>query len=539
MDSGSNIANHLYVIELEKVNEILKQTLVSFKETTQKSAESYKAKIQELEDRITWFVKQIHGAKSERREYDDDTLFPKQSEQLKLLALAEQPAIVQEVPAQATTPRKKSFKVIPIDNASQSGLRYSKELEVVDVPVANPVTKGLAESEYTVISERVAEKLCQRKSSYYIKRYKQKVIKLKESGEIIQDGAPEKVILSAQADLSLLVGMTVDKFVYHLPLYRQHLRMAAQGITISRASLTLWVHDFIDLFEPIYDVLQKSILAGQLISMDETPHKAGRSNGKMDQCYYWFLYGQLKEVYIHHNASRGKEVIKQLLMKGFTGTLLSDGYPAYDAIAEELQLIHANCMAHARRKFIEAEEQEPVSSKQAVALIRQMYEKEEKAPKDDRQKRLDYRLREIKPLVDEFFDWLELESARLTGLPGTKYSEAVNYALTRKASLSVFLTNPDVPIDNNHTERAVRPLVMGRKNYLFCWSEVGAEKVAIIQSIILTCQLNGIDPWEYLTDVAPQIAKDYSKAALLTPRLWHKARQEKEQQQTTAFAQAA
>jgi len=276
--------------------------------------------------------------------------------------------------------------------------------------------------------------------------------------------------------------------------------------------------------------------------MDETPHKAGASKGKMQQCYYWFLYGQLKEVYIHQNTSRGKEVAKNLLLNGFKGTLLSDGYSVYDSIAKDLSLEHANCLAHARRKFIEAEGQEPVGSKHAVLLIQEIYKKERSSPKEDSQKRLEYRTKEIKPLIDDFFKWLELESKRLQGLPSNKYSKAVRYTLTRQSSLSVFLTNPEVPLDNNHTERAIRPIVLGRKNYLFCWSEIGAEKVAIIQSIILSCQLNGIDPWEYLTDVAPKIAKDYHIAATLTPsfcalalapRLWAKNRELENQKNST------
>jgi hypothetical protein len=329
--------------------------------------------------------------------------------------------------------------------------------------------------------------------------------------------------------------MAVDKFMYHLPLYRQHQRMKAQGITVSRASLTQWVHDFIDLFEPVYDALHQSIVSCKVVSMDETPHKAGTSKGKMQQCYYWFLYGQSKEVYIHHNKSRSRQVAKDLLLDGFKGTLLSDGFSVYDSVAKELVLEHANCWAHARRKFIEAEAQEPALTESAVTAIRLIYEKEAAAPKDDKQKYLDFRHKEIKPLVDSFLDWLEREHHRIEGLPGNKYSKAINYTFKRRASLSVFLTNPEVPLDNNHTERAIRPIVLGRKNYLFCWSEIGAEKVAIIQSIILTCQLHGIDPWEYLTDVAPQISKDYSCAASLTPRLWL----EKRNLTDTTLAQAA
>ena len=105
------------------------------------------------------------------------------------------------------------------------------------------------------------------------------------------------------------------------------------------------------------------------------------------------------------------------------------------------------------------------------------------------EKRLAARLERSKPLVDKFFDWLESEQKRVANLPKTSFTKAVNYSLNRKAALEVFLSNPEVPIDNNHTERAIRPLVLGRKNYLFCWSELGAKHVAIIQSLLL-CSVN-------------------------------------------------
>lgn len=509
------IKNHPYVVELE---ETFKQQLV---EISQKISESFQSRINELEKQVNWFKQQLFGAKSERR---IEEIFPSIGTQLKLPL--DIPEVSQSAVAAVTTvasfERKKSNKQIPDDKASISGLRFGAEVRVEEVPIANPGTAGLSESEYEVINERVTERLCQEKSAYYIKRYRQPVIKLKENGKIVEPAAPEAVINSPYADISVLVGLVVDKFAYHLPLYRQHQRMLQASIILSRGTLTTWVHTFIDLFIPVYQAQKSSVLSSKLLSMDETPHKAGRRNGagKMSVCYYWFLYGDQKEVIIENSVSRGTEVVRNLLLDKFTGILLSDGYPVYDSIVAELQLQHAHCWAHARRKFIEAEHQEPVSSRQAVALIREIYDKEAQAP-DERDKRLEFRLKYIKPLVDKFFAWLHEESKRLDGLPKTSYSDAVNYALPREASLRVFLSNPDVPIDNNHTERAVRPLVMGRKNYLFCWSELGAEKVAIIQSLIITCQLHDIDPWEYLTDVAQRISTHPAlQVEDLTPRLW-------------------
>ena len=240
----------------------------------------------------------------------------------------------------------------------------------------------------------------------------------------------------------------------------------------------------------------------------------------MSTCYYWFLYGDKDEVFIHQAQTRGLAVVRGLLLNNFKGVLLSDGYSVYDAITKKLELILANCWAHARRKFVDAEKQEPRSTAKAIELIRAIYEMEAQAP-PELQQRLDHRLTQVKPLVDEFFTWLEQEQQRVQGLPKTAYSKALFYTGERRASLEVFLSHPDVPLDNNHTERQVRPLVMGRKNYLFCWTEVGAEKVAIIQSLILSCRLHDIDPSVYLNDVLVRVASHpAAKVADLLPRNW-------------------
>ena len=511
----NEVVNQANVIELLKIIEELKAILA-------KSSESYEARILELETQVKWFKKQIFGAKSDKSRAE---IFPVTAEQLKLVIAPPLPIGEKKNPETIIVPkheRKKSNKIIAPDNAGESGLRFGPEVQVVEVPVANPATAGLRADEYEIISEKVLEQLCQNKSAYYVKRYRMPVVKLKETGEVVNAPAPERVIDSPYADISILVGLIADKFIYHQPLYRQHQKMKSAGIQISRATLTTWVLGFIALFEPIYRAQQLSILESKVISMDESPHKAGKKKNEqhMATCYNWFVYGDKKEVFIHSASSRGLEVAKKLLFADFKGVLLADGYAVYEALAQELGITLANCMAHARRKFVEAQEQEPESSAKAVALIARIYEQEALAP-PEREKKLEHRLSKIKPIADELFEWLRTEQMRLQKLPKTSYSKAVNYASERETSLTVFLFNPDVPLDNNHTERTVRPLVLGRKNYLFCWSEIGADMVAIIQSLIITCQLHQIDPWEYLTDVAQRISTHpQSKIHELIPRNW-------------------
>jgi len=153
-----------------------------------------------------------------------------------------------------------------------------------------------------------------------------------------------------------------------------------------------------------------------------------------------------------------------------------------------------------------------------------MYELEERIRKKclSREAKLEFRGEHLKPVVEEFFEWLKLACAQLVLLPSDPCLKAAHYAVKRVTSLKVFLSNPDVPLDTNHNERALRVIPMGRRNYLFCWTELGARSVGIIQSLLVTCKLQGVDPYAYLVDVLQRIqTHPMSKVQLLTPRNWN------------------
>jgi transposase len=190
-------------------------------------------------------------------------------------------------------------------------------------------------------------------------------------------------------------------------------------------------------------------------------------------------------------------------------------------VAESRNVIHAQCWAHTRRKFIEAEGTDPPRSKKAIEYIRVLYESEAEyrglLPEDH----LIQRREVLLPLVEEFFTWLTHELKDLTILPSSPFSKAASYALQRRRELSVFLSDPAVPLDTNHLERALRVVPMGRKNWLFCWTEAGAHVVGKIQSLLVTCRLHGIDPYTCLVDVLQRVGSHkVHQVDELTPRLW-------------------
>ncbi len=343
---------------------------------------------------------------------------------------------------------------------------------------------------------------------------------------------PRGVIEKSYADVSFIAIAMIDKWVYHLPFHRQQQRLQQNGITLCSGYLVQLIQRVIPLLKPIYEALFISVIHSDVAAMDETPTKAGhkkktkkggKARGKMLTGYYWPIHGDKGEVVFPFSSSRGGQVPEELL-KGFTGTLLTDGYVVYENFAKaNKQVTHAVCWAHGRRGFVEAEDLECDSVNIALAYIRELYAIEEYVRDHNMtgdEKRA-FRQQYSKPCVDAFFEWVNEEVNRLALLPPDDYSKAVHYMIKREKALRVFLDNPDVQIDTNHLERLLRVIPMGKKNWLFNWTELGAEAAGIVQSLLSTCKLQAINPYDYLVDVLQRIDQHpASRVHELTPRHW-------------------
>lgn len=493
--------------------------LLSGNQSYQDSLSEKEIRISELEEQLSWFKRQLFGVKSERRFLGVDH---RQLSLGEVLTPSETPPPPSEtVNSYQRKNRKKPYEGSPDD----TGLRFDPSLvPVEEIEVPNPDLEGLSEDDYDEISEKTTYRLAQRPGSYVILKYVRKTIKLKSTEELKTAPAPAAVIDKSYADVSFLVGLLIDKFLYHIPLYRQHQRLDRAGVKLSRGTLSSLVHRSAELLEPVYLALLSSILDSSVLAMDETPIKAGRkSKGKMQTGYFWPIYGDKDEIAFVFAASRAGKVAREALGE-FCGVLISDGYKVYERLAETLDsVIHAQCWSHTRRKFVEAENSEPELAKTALRFIGQLYEHEriiqEKALQDE--KKLLYRAENSKPVVEEFFVWLEEAFQKQILLPTSPFTKAANYALHRETQLKVFLQFPDVPIDTNHLERQIRPVAIGRKNYLFCWTELGARYAGIIYSLIASCRLHQVEPYAYLVDVLQRIdSHPVRDVHLLTPREW-------------------
>ena len=326
------------------------------------------------------------------------------------------------------------------------------------------------------------------------------------------------------ADVSLIAGMLIEKFIDHLPLHRQHQRMARSGITVSRSTLTQLVQRSIELLRPVYDALMASVMASHVLAIDETPIKAGRrEKGKMQKAYFWPVYGLQDEVVFTFSTSKSSKHLRPLL-ENWQGVLLSDGNPVYDSYCKSRpEVTLAQCWVHCRRYFVKAEEDEPAPVATALGIIGQLYQIEavlREAGLTSKEKHL-CRQKKSEPLVNEFFSWCHQERQRMDLTARNPLSRALGYACNHEKQMRVFLDDPDVPMDTNHLERSLRCITMGRKNYMFCWTEVGAEHVGIAQSLLVTARLHDIDPFKYLVDILQRISLHPARQVEdLIPRNW-------------------
>lgn len=300
------------------------------------------AELAMLKAQLDWFRRQVFGSKSERHVADLAQQLPLGGLQA---PVPEEPDT--DEPASVVVKRRK-----PRSDFSADGMERSffdaQRVEVVPIEVPNEAVAGLSPEQYEVVGVKTSHRLAQRPGSYVVLEYRRSVIKRHDSGTLHCPPAPQGVFEGSRADVSFAVGLLVDKFCWHLPLYRQHQRLLAAGFKLSRQWLTQLVHQAGRLLEPIYRAQLKSIRASRVKTSDETPIKAGHAGpGKMRSAYYWPLYGGQDEVCFEYRESRCHKHAEEVLGPALPGmVLLSDGYGAYKSWAKKTGAVHAECWVH-------------------------------------------------------------------------------------------------------------------------------------------------------------------------------------------------
>ena len=474
-----------------------------------------------LKEQVSWFKRQIFGKRSEKiSPSDKDQLILKGFEFLRELPV-EADKIVKE--HKRKKPKRKGQDAITIPED------LPIETTILDIPESEKVCKETGVN-LVKIGDEKSHKLAHKPGSYYIKetiRPKYAHPQKEENGILTAD-LPDSLIPKCRADESLLASIITKKYGDHLPLYRIEEIMGREGIKISRKLLSQWVLRCASGLKPLYDEMLKKVLSGKEVFIDEVPVKL-QKKVKCKQSYLWVVVGggegeknppyriyEFKEDRRHQHAFD--------ILGKYSGGLHSDKYEAYQKLAKKGQVEWYPCYAHIRRKFFEVECGDLDLCKWILRKIRHLYMLDRVAWSRSPKERLRIRQEKAIPIIDELIKTIQERQEDGKILPKSKLRKALTYTFGLIPYLKNYTKNANAHLDNNVAERSVRPIAIGRKNWLFFGSSSGGEAAGILFSLVQTCRSLGINPREYLEDVMRRIMSHNSqKLYELLPDQWLKS----------------
>jgi len=479
----------------------------------------FKEQIDQLKEQLSWFQRQIFGKKSEKIVKDVD------ERQLYFEGF--------DVPSKAPEEEKQTVKTHQRNKRSSTGKDKISLPE--DLPVETKIL-DLDESEkicqetgqpLVKIGEEVTRKLAFKPGSYFIKEFVRPKYALPQgsTGGVKTAFLPDSLLTRCQADESFLAHILVHKFANHLPCYRISEMLSREGIGISRQLLSKWVIRCGHALKPIFSEMKKRVLASESIYIDETPlDMLAPGNGKTQQTYMWTLVGGKESnpqyrIYAFRPDRKHKHVFE--LLEGFTGNVHSDKYGAYEELAKKKQIIWNPCYSHIRRKFFEAEAGDPDFRSWVLMKIRHLFRLDKVGWARSPEERLQIRQKKALPIIEELLERVKKRLVEGKHLPKSKFREALCYLYSLAPYLKNYTKSAGARLDNNPAERALRPLVLGRKNWLFIGSEDSGEATAVILSLVQTCRGLGVNPYKYLEDVMRRLMGHNSQRVFeLLPDIW-------------------
>jgi len=473
-----------------------------------------------LKEQLEWMKRKLFGQSSEKFISDPaDTLY---LPGLELGTAVVAPEEEVEVPAH----KKRKAKSTLINTITYPD-NLPVETQIIDLSEEEKMDKSTG-LPLVCIGEDVSEKLGFKTGSYFIKKTILKKYALPQNPDmgIITSNLPDSIIPRCAVDESFLADVVVKKFCDHLPLYRQAEIRTRDEVYVSRQTLCSYVTRMATTLKPLYDCLVKSVKASGNVFVDETPVDVlAPGKGKTDQGYMMVLVGGQSldpslRIY-RFVSSRAHDDIMELL-KDYKGVFHSDKYQAYEKLGKNSDRIWAPCWAHVRRKFEESESGDPKFREEVLLDIQTLYAIEREVKNLPPEERAKIREEKASPIIDTL---IEKNKKMLSGniLPKSKLSKAIGYLLGLTPYLKNYIKHPFAGIDNNPSERALKLVVIGRKNWLFMGNEGGGESSAILYSLAQTCRALKINPHEYFEDILRRIQSHSSqKLEELLPQNWKK-----------------
>ncbi len=373
------------------------------------------------------------------------------------------------------------------------------------------------------IGEDVSEKLDYTPGVFSVERHIRGKWACAKCQTLTQVPVPAHVIDKGIPTTGLLAQVLVAKYLDHQPLYRQEGIFGRAGLAIARSTLAQWVGVCGVRLQPLADALRQAMLARDVLHADETPvAMLSPGKGKTHRAYLWTYgtteYDTLKAVVYDFADGRAGEHARRFL-EGWSGKLVCDDYAGYKALFER-GVTEVGCLAHARRKFHELwANHKSVVAEEALSFYGALYDIERIAKELDADERQRLRTLRSRPIADTLHEWLTLQRQKATD--GTALAKAIDYSLGRWQALTRFIGDGTLPPDNNHIENRIRPVALGRSNWLFAGSLRGGQRAAAAMSLIQSAKLNGHDPYAYLKDVLERLpTHPANRIEELLPHRW-------------------
>lgn len=484
-------------MENATLQSLSKEELIENVLRIKKESSSKDNRLAELEFQLAQLKRLIFGAKSER-------FVPKEtpSNQLELdlgqaVEIANQEAKTETITYtrdKKTRTEKPVRQQIP-DSFPRNVIEIEPEQDTTGMKyIGHDVTEEL---EYTP-PKLVVNKYC-------IKKYAKEI----EGGtQIISGKRPSRPIEKGIPGPGLLSRVIIDKYVDHLPLYRQSQRFAREGIKIPLSTMSDWVARCCELLDPLYEKLKQKVLESGYVQADETPIKVldDTKKGSTHQGYHWVYHSPVEKlVLFDYRPGRSRSGPIHML-RNYKGWLQTDGYVAYNEFEKRQEIFLVGCLAHVRRYFEKALEYDQDNASLILNQIKILYAIEREAREGNLSfdQRKDLRQEKALTIINELSQWIQ--EHHNTFLPKSPMGEAVNYFLGRFNYITRYLQDGQLEIDNNLAENSIRPIALGRKNYLFAGSHEGAKRAALLYSLLGTCKKKKIEPFSWLRDTLAKIS---------------------------------
>ncbi|MCH8854044.1 MAG: IS66 family transposase [Planctomycetes bacterium] len=479
-------------------------------------------KTEELRQQIELLQRRLYGPRSER--YHPDQLFLDN-----LLKEAQSQALdplEPSIPVTATLRRKaRPHGRMKIPDHIE---RVDELLDLPDEQKKDPDT-GQA---LVKLRDEISEKLAWKPGSWYVRRFIRPVYvhpdRQSEKAGVYVRTMPDSPVEKCKADTSVLALVAVKKYVDHLPLYRQREIFQREGIDVAPSTLNAWAIEPILACEPLYNALKVDVLSRPAIFTDDTEVRMLENGlGRTKRARMWVYVGGCGPPHRYFDFTEDRRKERPLhILADYTGFVHADAYSGYDELFNSHEyIIEVGCWAHTRRKFDEALNSAVKPCTEILLRIRALYKIEASIRGAEPLERLKVRQRESIPLLDKLYQRFEQMCVAREVLPSSAFGKAIGYAINQRQALHRYTTDGRLEIDNNIAENAIRPLALGRKNWLFAGSPRGGKACAIALSLLQSAKVVGINPYDYLHDIYNRImSHPVSRLHELLPAAWKRSR---------------